>query len=201
MRKTKGIIIALVIMLIMIASKVDACVLSYQEYTEEKIRHAYVVGEYILDAYNNTPNLEDFATAARSIKDEDIIFFEYGVPGFENMTQFVILGKTDSEDDPFFWLQSVQNPNLAFVIMNPRDLVLDYEAEIDMFTANLLRIKDENDALIYCIVTVPEDISKISINLKAPIIINAKENRGCQVVLENENYKFKHIITEEFVKA
>ena len=60
------------------------------------------------------------------IKDEDIIFFEYGVPGFENMTQFVILGKTDSEDDPFFWLQSVQNPNLAFVIMNPRDLVLDY---------------------------------------------------------------------------
>ena len=117
------------------------------------------------------------------------------------MTQFVILGKTDSEDDPFFWLQSVQNPNLAFVIMNPRDLVLDYEAEIDMFTANLLRIKDENDALIYCIVTVPEDISKISINLKAPIIINAKENRGCQVVLENENYKFKHIITEEFVKA
>lgn len=135
------------------------------------------------------------------IRDEDVIYFEYGVPGFENMTEFVILGKTDSEDDPFFWLQSVQNPNLAFVIMDPRDLVLDYEAEIDMFTANLLKFKDENDALIYCIVTVPQDITKISINLKAPIIINAKENRGCQVVLENENYKFKHIITEEFVKA
>jgi len=135
------------------------------------------------------------------IKDEDILFFEYGLPGFESMTQFVILGKTDAVDDPFFWLQSVQNPNLAFVIMNPRDLVVDYEAEIDMFTANLLKIKDENDALIYCIVTVPQDISKISINLKAPIIINAKENRGCQVVLENEKYKFKHLITEEFVKA
>ena len=45
------------------------------------------------------------------------------------------------------------------------------------------------------------DIQKISINLKAPIIINAKENRGCQVVLENEKYKFKHLITEEFIKA
>ena len=117
------------------------------------------------------------------------------------MTHFAILGKTDSPDDPFFWLQSIENPNLAFVIMNPRDLVFDYEAEIDMFTANLLRIKDENDALIYCIVTVPQDIQKISINLKAPVIINAKENRGCQVVLENDKYKFKHIITEEFVKA
>jgi len=135
------------------------------------------------------------------IKEEDIIFFEYGIPGFESMTKFVILGKTDAPDDPFLWLQSTENPNLAFVIMNPRDLVFDYEAEIDMFTANLLRIKDENDALIYCIVTVPQDISKISINLKAPVIINAKENRGCQVVLENEKYKFKHLITEEFVKA
>ena len=135
------------------------------------------------------------------IKDEDILLFEYGIPGFENMNKFVILGKTDAPDDPFFWLQSIENPNLAFVIMNPRDLVFDYEAEIDMFTANFLKIKDENDALIYCIVTVPQDIQKISINLKAPIIINAKENRGCQVVLENEKYKFKHIITEEFVKA
>ena len=134
------------------------------------------------------------------IKDEDILLFEYGIPGFENMTQFVILGKADDES-PFFWLQSVQNSNLAFVIMNPRDLVPDYEAEIDMFTANVLKIKDENDALIYAIVTVPEDISKISINLKAPIVINAKNNRGCQVVLENEKYRFKHIITEEFVKA
>ena len=134
------------------------------------------------------------------VGEQDVLEFEYGIPGFENMTQFVILGKADDES-PFFWLQSVQNSNLAFVIMNPRDLVPDYEAEIDMFTANVLKIKDENAALIYAIVTVPEDISKISINLKAPIVINAKNNRGCQVVLENEKYRFKHIITEEFVKA
>lgn len=135
------------------------------------------------------------------VREEDVLEFEYGIPGFENMTQFVILGKTDDENSPFFWLQSVQNSNLAFVIMNPRDLVPDYEVEIDMFTANLLKFQDENDALIYAIVTVPEDISKISINLKAPIVINAKNNKGCQVVIENDKYKFKHIITEEFVKA
>lgn len=135
------------------------------------------------------------------VREEDVIEFEYGIPGFENMTKFLILGKTDDENSPFFWLQSAQNSNLAFVIMNPRDLVPDYEVEIDMFTANLLKFQDENDALIYAIVTVPEDISKISINLKAPIVINAKNNKGCQVVIEKDKYKFKHIITEEFVKA
>jgi flagellar assembly factor FliW len=135
------------------------------------------------------------------VREEDIIEFEYGIPGFENMTKFLILGKTDDENSPFFWLQSAQNSNLAFVIMNPRDLVPDYEVEIDMFTANLLKFQDANDALIYAIVTVPEDISKISINLKAPIVINAKTNKGCQVVIEKDKYKFKHIITEEFVKA
>ena len=41
------------------------------------------------------------------IKDEDIVLFEYGIPGFESMTKFVILGKTDAPDDPFFWLQSI----------------------------------------------------------------------------------------------
>ena len=95
------------------------------------------------------------------VREEDLIEFEYGIPGFENMTKFVILGKTDDDNSPFFWLQSAQNSNLAFVIMNPRDLVPDYEVEIDMFTANLLKFQDENDALIYAIVTVPEDISKI----------------------------------------
>lgn len=135
------------------------------------------------------------------INEEDVITFDYGIPGFESMTKFVILGKTDEEDSPFFWLQSVESSNLAFVIMNPRDLVPDYEVEIDMFTAGILQITDANDALIYSIVTVPEDITKISINLKAPVIINAKNNKGCQVVVEDEKYKFKHIITEEFVKA
>ena len=135
------------------------------------------------------------------IAEQDILTFEYGIPGFESITKFVILGKTDDDDSPFFWLQAIENANLAFVIMNPRDLVPDYEAEIDMFTAGVLGITDENDALIYSIVTVPEDITKISINLKAPVIINAKNNRGCQVILEKEKYRFKHIITEEFVKA
>ena len=134
------------------------------------------------------------------ITEEDVLTFEYGIPGFDDLTKFVILGKTDVES-PFFWLQSLEESGVAFVISDPFNYVSDYEAEIDMFTANLLKITNENDALIYCIVTVPQDIQKISINLKAPVIINAKENRGCQVVLENDKYKFKHIITEEFVKA
>ena len=64
--------------------------------------------------------------------------------------------------------------------------------------AKFLGIEYENDAIIYNIVTVPEDISKTSINLKAPLIINTKNNKACQVILENDKYKFKHIIMEDF---
>ena len=77
-----------------------------------------------------------------------------------------------------------------------------HESEIEVLSAEIAKIQqlssDENDAIIYNIVTVPEDISKTSINLKAPLIINTKNNKACQVILENEKYKFKHIIMEEF---
>jgi len=131
------------------------------------------------------------------INEEDVLVFEYGIPGFDELTKFVILGKTDVES-PFFWLQSLEDSGVAFVISDPFNYVSDYEAEIDTTMAKFLGIEDENDAIIYNIVTVPEDISKTSINLKAPLVINTKNNKGCQVILENEKYKFKHIIMEDF---
>jgi len=131
------------------------------------------------------------------INEEDVLVFEYGIPGFDELTKFVILGKTDVES-PFFWLQSLEDSGVAFVISDPFNYVSDYEAEIDTTMAKFLGIEDENDAIIYNIVTVPEDISKTSINLKAPLVINTKNNKACQVILENERYKFKHIIMEEF---
>jgi len=131
------------------------------------------------------------------ITEEDVLTFEYGIPGFDDLTKFVILGKTDVES-PFFWLQSLEDSGVAFVISDPFNYVSDYEAEIDTTMAKFLGIEDENDAIIYNIVTVPEDISKTSINLKAPLVINTKNNKGCQVILENEKYKFKHIIMEDF---
>jgi len=131
------------------------------------------------------------------ITEEDVLTFEYGIPGFDDLTKFVILGKTDVES-PFFWLQSLEESGVAFVISDPFNYVSDYEAEIDTTMAKFLGIEDENDAIIYNIVTVPEDISKTSINLKAPLVINTKNNKGCQVILENEKYKFKHIIMEDF---
>ena len=131
------------------------------------------------------------------ITEEDVLTFEYGIPGFDDLTKFVILGKTDVES-PFFWLQSLEDSGVAFVISDPFNYVSDFEAEIDTTMAKFLGIEDENDAIIYNIVTVPEDISKTSINLKAPLVINTKNNKGCQVILENEKYKFKHIIMEDF---
>ena len=130
------------------------------------------------------------------INEEDIVTFERGLPGFEDSKRFAILYKID-DDNPFKWLQSVDNGSVAFVIVSPQTFKNHYEVKIDDAVANELDMEDKEDVLVYNIVTIPEDISKMTANLKAPVIINAKKNKGCQIVLENQQYGFKHSITEE----
>lgn len=133
------------------------------------------------------------------INEEDIITFEKGIPGFEDNRRFVVLHKVE-DDNPFKWLQSVDNGEIAFVIINPNVFKDHYEVKISESVSQELDIKDLSDILVYCIVTIPEDISMMTANLKAPVLINAKSNKGCQMILEDERYSFKHSIIEEMKK-
>lgn len=129
------------------------------------------------------------------IGDESVITFEGGIPGFEDMHRFVIL--EDDEQSLLKWLQSIDNAELAFIIVNPFAIKKDYDIEIKDEVVKQLRINEPSDAVIYSIVVVPEDTSKISMNLKAPIVINSKTKVGAQVVLEDDKYTVRHYILEE----
>jgi flagellar assembly factor FliW len=133
------------------------------------------------------------------IDEKDILNFTEGIPGFEEINKFVLLGKTE-EESPFQWMQGIDNTDVAFIVIDPRVFKPDYFVDVYEKDIEELGIKDENKILIYCIVVVPEDISKITANLKAPILINVENNRGKQVVLENGNYQIKHYIMEELRK-
>lgn len=133
------------------------------------------------------------------IKEEDIIIFERGLPGFEDNKRYAVLHKVD-DDNPFKWLQSVDNGSLAFVIVAPQAFKNHYEVKIDDAVAAELELDDLSNVVVYSIVTIPEEISQMTANLKAPIIINAKKNKGCQILLEDERYEFKHSIVEELRK-
>lgn len=133
------------------------------------------------------------------VDEEGIINFEEGLPGFEDVKKFIILG-TDDTESPFKWLQCVDKPDLAFAVINPFAIRRDYCVDIHDNIAGKLGIEDPSSVIIYSIVVVPEDISRISMNLKAPVIINAKNNKAAQVILDTDAYSVRHYIIDELQK-
>jgi flagellar assembly factor FliW len=130
------------------------------------------------------------------IDEKGIINFPEGIPGFEEVKKFVLLGNA-SQDNPFLWLQSVDRPDLAFVIIDPKIFNPDYIVDVDDSEVEILDIKDNEKVLVYAIVVIPEDPTKITANLKAPVLINTMNNRGKQVTLEKGNYLIRHYILDE----
>lgn len=127
------------------------------------------------------------------INDDGIIVFEDGIPGFGHVKKYVMI-KNPNPELPFNWLQGVDEPSLAFVVVNPFLFKEDYEFNIPQGIIEDLYIEDIQDVLISSIVTVPENIIDTTMNLKAPVIINTKSKKGKQLVLETDEYEIKYKI-------
>ena len=130
-----------------------------------------------------------------SIDEEGIISFPEGIPGFLEVKKYVILG--NKENSPFQWLQSVDFPDTAFVVTDPFSIKDDYIIDINDSEVSVLNIKDTEKILTLSIVVVPADVTKTSINLRAPILINTENKLGKQVMLNNDSYSVKHYIFEQ----
>ncbi len=134
------------------------------------------------------------------INENEIIYFPYGLLAFENVKKYILINNPDPSI-PFQWLQSVDEPELAFVVTNPFLFVQDYEFDIPEKVINKLEIEKQEDIMIYSIAVVPEDIKDITINLRGPIILNVLIKRGMQIVLDNDEYSLKHKIFEDIKKT
>ncbi|KAB3539672.1 flagellar assembly protein FliW [Alkaliphilus pronyensis] len=134
------------------------------------------------------------------IKENEIINFVDGIPGFEGIEKYIIINNPDKEV-PFNWLQAVDEPSLAFVVINPFIFKQDYDFQIPKNTIEKLEIKSHQDVLVQSIVVVPEDINKMTANLKAPIIINVRNKKAKQILLDDEKYQIKHYVLDEIKKT
>jgi flagellar assembly factor FliW len=130
------------------------------------------------------------------IDESKIISFDEGLPGFEEVRRFVMIDNED-KGSPFKWLQGVDEPKPAFVIVDPFAVKRDYEINIDDETLDKLGIGSPDTVAVYSIVVVPEDISKMTMNLQAPLIINTENRRGKQLILDTERYGVRHYIIDE----
>ncbi|GKX65461.1 flagellar assembly protein FliW [Inconstantimicrobium mannanitabidum] len=135
-------------------------------------------------AYNGEINYEE----------KDIITIKKGIPGFKGLTKFVILDVEDN--DVFKLIHSLEDPSLGLIILSPFSVVEDYEIKLSEEVIAELQIEKEQDVVLYSIVTLNSDSSKITANLMAPIVINVEKKLGQQVIIENSKYKIKEPIIQ-----
>jgi len=131
------------------------------------------------------------------VSEKQKLFFPEGVIGFEGIHDYYLI---DSKEGPFYWLQSAEYPELAFLLVNPRLFMDNYKLEVRRADLEPLGTEIEDELLDFTIVTVPEDPEKISANLMGPVIVNRKTCVAMQVISENDEYGVKHYILEEMKK-
>lgn len=116
------------------------------------------------------------------IQADDILFFRYGLFGFEDQQHWVLL--SDVSNSAVAWLQSMQKPGLAMPVVSPRRFVSDYQVQLDERQITLLSLTTEEQAYVLSIVSRNEQ--DLTTNLRAPIVINLDRRLGCQVVTADE---------------
>ena len=133
--------------------------------------------------------------------DEDIIItFPRGIPGFLKLRRFFLVPADDKGD--IQWLQSLEDPDMALVLVDPFKYFRDYLFEIPDSELEELGIKEPSQVLTVTVVTIPLDNpGAATANLVAPIIINTSVNKGKQVILSGSPYTTKHRLFHENVSA
>jgi flagellar assembly factor FliW len=103
----------------------------------------------------------------------------------------------DAPQKPFYWLQSLDVVEIAFVLIDPLLFRPDYVLAVNQDELEEIGIKDEKDILLFAIVTIPENSERMTANLQGPVIINRKSRVGRQSINNDMRWKVRHFITEE----
>ena len=128
------------------------------------------------------------------VNEKQRITFPSGLFGFESFKEYVLL---DAEQQPFYWLQSLDVEQVAFVLVSPFIFRPDYEMNVDNEELLPIGITDPGKAIIFSIVTIPADDSPMTANLQGPLIINRQTRIGKQGVLTDPRWQTKHDIMKE----
>lgn len=111
-----------------------------------------------------------------------IITFPSGLPGFEDLHRFIIVETGNTK--PIYWLQSTENKYIALPVVVSFAIINDYNIDIRENELEDLCVENENDLLILNVVVIPDDVTKMTVNLAAPVIINAKKGIGKQIIID-----------------
>ncbi|MDD3223532.1 MAG: flagellar assembly protein FliW [Clostridium sp.] len=131
--------------------------------------------------------------------EKDVITFEKGLPGFLDLKKYILFSVEDN--NIFSVLHSIDNLEIGFVVVSPFLVEKDYEFNIDDEDLKKLKITDKKDIIVLTTVCLNKNVNDITTNLKAPIVINKKQQLGRQLILDKEEYEVKHPLLKEKSKC
>ena len=110
------------------------------------------------------------------VAEENVVEFSDGLFGFKDVERYVLIDHR--EDSPFKWLQAVDRPDLAFIVMNPHEFCSGYDFTIPEEDSRALQAGAGRELVVLVIVGIPEDPAEMTANLKGPILINPENRTG-----------------------
>jgi len=117
------------------------------------------------------------------------IFFEKGIPGLEKYREFEI--NQVGSNEKFKQIISIEDSNIGFIAISPFEIKNDYELNLSDDIIKELQIESPKDVLLLSLITLGKTLEKSTVNLKAPVIINIKNNKGKQLILQDDKYNIK----------
>lgn len=135
-----------------------------------------------------------------NVQANDLITLEDGLVGLSQYRRFVLI-RHDSEG-PFWWLQSVEEPSFAMLLIDPWYFCADYEVVLSDADAEKLQMREDTPKAVLTTVSIPPgNPHAMTANLLAPLIINTELRIGRQVILDDERYQTRHQILQEMWRS
>ena len=129
------------------------------------------------------------------VDENNLLSIPGGLLGFPEIEKFCLL---DTGDDTFIlWLQSVARPEIAFPVLEPKIFRPDYIVRLSAQELADLELQNLSQSAVYSILTIPDDVSQMTANLKAPIVLNLKTRTARQVVLQENDYSIRQPMFKE----
>ncbi|MEW6056019.1 MAG: flagellar assembly protein FliW [Bdellovibrionota bacterium] len=126
---------------------------------------------------------------------DEIITFPEGILGFTELHRYCLVDPGD--DTLILWMQSLDDANIAFPVLEPKIFKSDYVVKLSYQELKQLKLENINQSIVFTILTIPKDVTQMTANLKAPIVVNLREQLGRQVILQENEYTLKHLMFKE----
>lgn len=131
------------------------------------------------------------------VDEQKIIEFSKGIPGIEELKKFIFL--TPKETFPIYFLQAIDDKDIALPVVNPFDFKKDYNPKVSDSVFKEIGIENDEDLLVLNVAVVPKDLKKMTVNLAAPILINIKKFMAKQVILDDKKYGIREPMYDNLI--